>query len=114
MKTTQPFDCYNFPFPNFLHSFFKGGCMGIKNISLFIPKLKRRTALRTSIWFGMKSPIKGIFIFCLACVTHFKLFHAGIDAIVWQRFHNRKTGTAICTIRKWILITPILWIPNIP
>src|SRR3989304_993462 len=62
----------------------------------------------------MKSPVQGIIVFFGAVLTHYELVHGGIWPVIGYLLYNCKSWSAVGTVGKWIIISPIvLFIFNI-
>ncbi len=62
----------------------------------------------TSYGLGVKSPIKDGCILFFTGRTHLKNFHCGFLPVVGEVFNDRKPGSTIGTVGKWIINSSVL------
>ena len=66
-----------------------------------------RTAFRAAVRLSVIPPVIDVIIFVPAVVTHGELFHYGTLPVIGQRFDDRISGAAVCTVDKRITISPV-------
>ena len=66
-----------------------------------------RTTDRAGVRLGMKAPVEGVIVFCLACRAHRKDAHSRLVPVIRHILDNRKTWATVGAIDKRIAIAPV-------
>ena len=66
-----------------------------------------RTTDRAGVRLGMKAPVEGVIVFCLACRAHRKDAHSRLVPIIRHILDNRKAGTTIGAVGERIAVAPV-------
>ena len=65
------------------------------------------------IGLGVKSSVSGIIVFRLAGITHLKMSHGGLGAVIGDVIDDGVTRAAVGAVNKWIQIASILGIKKL-
>src|SRR5262249_16188980 len=114
LVTTQPLDaddCSSCEQSNCSNGGVGAGVLNVMGVRIKQPHL--RSPNRASDRLGMESSLRRILVLGFARDAHLEARHAGIGAVVRDALDDRKTRSAVCTIREWVLMAPIRFGKNL-
>ena len=66
-----------------------------------------RSAVGTAVRLSVIPPVLDITVLVRAVLTHGKLFHYSTLPVIGERFDDRVSGAAVCTVDKWITVSAV-------